>query len=63
MELLPHIETSLADKGETLKRPEFREQEAEAQEVFSSDFEVVDPDAKPKKKIKKNHEATSDEEE
>lgn len=70
---LPHIETVLAEKGETIPRPEYGaaaakkpeaekdEEEEEAEDTGDEEDEEEEQD-KPTKKGKKNFEETSDEE-
>lgn len=70
---LPHIETVLAQKGETIPRPEYGaaaakkpeaekdEEEEEAEDTGDEEDEEEEQD-KPTKKGKKNFEETSDEE-
>lgn len=71
---LPHIETVLADKGESIPRPEYgtaaakkseanEDEEEEAEESDAEEKEEEDGEqGKSLKKGKKNFEETSDEE-
>lgn len=72
---LPHIETVLANKGESIPRPEYgaaaarkpeanEDEEGEAEESDAEEKEAEEDgeQGKPLKKGKKNFEETSDEE-
>lgn len=71
---LPHIETVLAEKGETIPRPKYGaaaakkpevekdEEEEEAEDTGEEEDEEDEEQGKPTKKGKKNFEETSDEE-